>query len=81
MPDRRVGAERAEQLDAPVADAQRHGLDALVGERLAMLELGAEEAPVAVDGLVEVRHGDAEMVNPRSGHRRDATRRPVVRGT
>ena len=70
LPDRRLRAERPEQLDAAAADAHRHGLDALVGDRLALLELGAEEALVALDGLVEVGDRDAEVVDAGRGHRR-----------
>ena len=50
--DRRVGLERAEELDPGRADAQEGGVDALVGQRLAMLQLGAEEPAVGLDGLV-----------------------------
>src|SRR5690242_9588666 len=43
---RRLVAERGQQLDAARTDAQRRGLDTLVGNRLAVLEPGAEEALV-----------------------------------
>src|SRR3954449_12812342 len=39
----RVVLERREQLDAAAANAQRHGIDALVGNGRAMLDLRAEE--------------------------------------
>lgn len=39
-----------------------------------MLELGAEEAPVGVDGLVEIGDRHAEVVDIPSGHERDASR-------
>src|SRR5262249_22329677 len=54
LPDRRLLAERSEQLDAAGADAQGSGLHALVGDSLAMLDLGPEQALVGRDGLVEV---------------------------
>ena len=54
LPDRRVGLERGEQLDPAVADAQERRLDALIGERLAQLELGAEQPPVGLNSLVEI---------------------------
>ena len=69
LPDRRLRAERAEQLDAAAADAHRHGLDALIGDRLPLLELGTEQTLVARDGLVEVGDRDAEMVDAGRGHR------------
>src|SRR5262245_64658062 len=43
LADRRVLAERGQQLDPVGADAQRRRLDALLLERLAVLELGSEE--------------------------------------
>ena len=42
------------------------GLDALVGDGLAVLELGAEKPPVGVDGLVEVGDRDAEVMDSRA---------------
>ena len=74
LPHRRLLAERREQLDAPGADAHRRGLDALVVDRRAVLELGAEEALVGVDRLVEVVDGDAEVVDAADLHGSDATR-------
>src|SRR5262245_32960391 len=71
--DRGVVAERREQLDAPVADEHRRGLDALLLDGRAMLELRAEEPCVRVDGLVEVRDRDAEMVDAARMHPRDAS--------
>ena len=68
LSDRRLGTERGEQLDPTLADPQRRGLHTLVGNRLAVLELAAEEALVRRDGLVEVGDGDAEMVNPTGLH-------------
>jgi hypothetical protein len=50
----RVVAERAQEFDATSADPHGGSLDALVRDRLALLELGAEDALVRVDGLVEV---------------------------
>ena len=44
LPDRRVVAERREQLDVRVADAQQHRLDALLGDGLAVLERHPETA-------------------------------------
>ena len=61
--DRRVGVERGEQLDPIVADPQERRLDALLLERLAQLDLGSEQPPVGLDGLVEIGDGDTEMVD------------------
>ena len=56
-------AERGEQLDAARADAKRRRLDTLVGNRLPVLDLGAEQPLVGRDRLIEVGDGDAEVVN------------------
>ena len=55
-------------LEATLADAKRGGLDTLVGDGLPMLELGAEEARVRRERLVEVRDGHAEMVDSARSH-------------
>src|SRR5438132_228622 len=62
--DRRVVARGRKQLDAAGADAQTCRLDALVGDNLAVLELGAEEPLVRRERLVEVFDRDAEVVDP-----------------
>src|SRR3954454_11303625 len=72
LPDRRVVAERGQQLDAVGADAQRRGLDALVGNRLAGLEPRAEEPLVRRERAVEVVDGNSEVVNPARLHAGDA---------
>ena len=56
---RRVRPQGAQQLDATGADPQRRRLDALVGNGLAMLNLGPEEPLVGRDRLVEVLDGYA----------------------
>ena len=71
---RRFLAERREQLDPPGADQQRGRLDALVVDLGAVLDLGAEEALVGLDRLVEVVDGDAEVVDAADLHGSDATR-------
>lgn len=63
--DRRVGGEGREQLHSASADVQRCRLDALVFERLAVLELGPEEPAVGVDGRVEILDRDPDMVDAR----------------
>src|SRR6266511_4126115 len=66
--DRRLRAERRQQLDAVLAHPERGGLHALLGDRLAMLELRSEEARVGVDGGVEIADGDAQVVDALRGH-------------
>src|SRR4051794_30681286 len=67
--DRSVLAERAEELDAALADADRRSLDSLLLDPLAMLERPTEEARICVDRAVEVVDGDSDMVDrARRGH-------------
>ena len=72
--DRRVGAGRSEQLDAALADEERHRLDPLGLERAAMLDDRPEQPLVRRDRLVEILDGDAEMMDPADAHSRDASR-------
>ena len=62
----------------PVADEQRGRLDALLRERVAVLDLRAEETLVGLDRPVEVGDGDAEMVDSAQRHARDAIREADV---
>jgi len=71
----RLLAKRSQQLDATRADLQGRGFDALVGNRLPVLDPSAEDPLVGRDGLVEVFDRDAEMMDPASLHAGDATRR------
>ena len=66
----RLLAERCEQLDATLADAHRSRFDTLLDNRVAMLDLGAEEAPIRVDRVVEILNGDSDMMNPLRVHAR-----------
>ena len=61
--DGSVLAERSEQLDAALADADRRRLDALLLDALAVLERPAEEPRVRVDRAVEIVDGDADVVD------------------
>ena len=72
LPDRRVVAERRQELDSAVAEAHRRRLDALVLHAGAMLERAAEEALVRTNGLVEVRDGNADVVDSPCFHPGDA---------
>ena len=63
-----VVAERRDELDPPGADEHRRRLDALIRNRGAMLEAAAEELEVRAEGLVEIVHRDAEMVDTAGLH-------------
>ena len=63
LADRRLGAQRSEQLDPGLADPQRRRLDALVLDALAMLERRSEERRPANDRRVEIVDGDPHMVD------------------
>lgn len=52
--DGRVLAERLEQLDAAVADADGSGSDSLLVHRCAVLDLRAEQSLVRRQSLIEV---------------------------
>jgi hypothetical protein len=65
---RRVVASRRHQLDAAVPHEQRSRLDALLHERLAVLEPGVEEPLVRPDRLVEIGDGEADVVDPPHAH-------------
>src|ERR1041384_1114782 len=62
-PDGRVAFERREELDPPAADEHGRRLDALLRHGRAVLELGAEEARVRLERVVEVGDGHAEMMD------------------
>ena len=79
LPDRRLLAERGEQLDPAAAEAHGCRLDALVGHGRAVLELGAEEPLVGRDRLVKIVDGDAEVVDALRGHTRRSYRPPASR--
>ena len=74
LADRRVVAERCEELDPAVADAHRRGLDALGLDACAVLEAAAEEALIRAHRFVEVRDGDADVVDASCFHPVDASR-------
>ncbi len=68
-PDGRVVAERSEQLNAALADAERGGLDSLLVDTLPVLERRAEQPRIRVDRTVEIVDGDADVVDrERSSH-------------
>src|SRR3954464_14416271 len=63
LADRRVLAERLEQLHVPLADVEQHGLDALGLDGLAMDEGHVEVGVVELQRGVEVRDGDTDVVD------------------
>ena len=76
--DRRLVAERGKELDPATSDSERRGLDALVGNPLAMLEARPEEPLVGGQRLIEIVDGHTEVMDPTRLHAADATR--SVRG-
>src|ERR1051326_5762747 len=72
-PDGRVAFERREELDPPAADEHGRRLDALLRHGRAVLELGAEEARVRLERVVEVGDGHAEMMDAAWAHATDGT--------
>jgi len=70
--DRRVLAERRQQLDAAGADAQGGRLDALLLDPGPMLEPAAEEPLVRPHRLVQVGDRHADVVDPSCLHSVDA---------
>ncbi len=74
LADRGVGAERCEQLDMAVPDVEQGRVDTLIGHRLAMHERHSERVAVERERRVDVRDGDADVID-RGQH--CATRIPV----
>jgi hypothetical protein len=72
-PDGRVVAERGDQLDAAFADLHRRCLHALLLDTFPVLEPRAEQPLVRPHRLVEIRDGDADVVDSACLHPGDAT--------
>ena len=70
LANRGLITERREQLDAALANAHGRCLDALRGNRVPLLYLGAEKTSIRVDRLVEILDGNSEMVDPLRLHAR-----------
>jgi hypothetical protein len=62
-PDRRVVAQRLKQFDVRVADAQKRGLHALVGDGLAVLQRHSETLRVERDRGIEIFDGDPDVID------------------
>jgi len=76
--DRGVLVGRGEQFDPARADEHRSGLDALVGDDLAVLERSFEETQIGSHGLVEVGDGKTDVVDAPRLHDSDATSRALA---
>ncbi len=71
--DRCVFSECLEQLDPAVADSQRRGAHTLIVNCRLVLDLGAEEAFVGLEGGIEIFDRHSEMMNAARLHAGDAT--------
>jgi len=72
--DRRVLAERLEQFDAAVADADGGRPDSLVVHRCAVFDPRAEQSLVGRQSLIEVLDCDPKVMDPPRLHASDAIR-------
>jgi len=72
--DRRVFAERLEQLHSTVADADRRGFDTLIWHRRSVLDPSAEQPLVCRERGVEVLDRDPQVMDPSRLHASDAIR-------
>jgi hypothetical protein len=66
--DRRIGAESREELDSARPEAQVASLDTLAWNRSSELDLGSEETPVGLHGLVEILDGHRDVVKRANLH-------------
>lgn len=65
--------ERRKELDPVVAHPDGRGFDALRFDAGAVLEPSTEEPLIALHGLVEIRDGDADVVDASCVHGGDAS--------
>ena len=72
--DRRVLAERLEQLDSTVADAHRRRFDTLIFDRRAVLDPRSEQPLIGCERRVEVLDRDPQVMDPPQLHASDAIR-------
>src|SRR5262249_5758682 len=68
LADRRLGPMRREQLDAAPADTEEGDVRALVGQRLSVLDLGAEQPGVRLDRLLEIPNRDPDVMDTGDRH-------------
>jgi len=74
-PDRRLGSERLEQLDATVADPNRGGTNPLVWDGRAVFDLGAEQLLVGRERRIEILDRNTQVVDAVGLHAGEATER------
>ena len=73
LADRRICAERRQQLDPAVTDPDRRRLDALSVHTRAVFESTTEKALICAHRLVKIRNGDPDVVDSPCFHAVDAT--------
>jgi hypothetical protein len=61
-PDRRLGRQGSQELDPPGAGAQGDGVDALLLEAVAMLDLCLQQPRIRLDGGAEIGDGDPDVM-------------------
>jgi len=59
-----IGIDRLQQFDFTSARIQQRGLDALIRDGRAFLELQSERIAPELEPLFEVRHHHTDMMNP-----------------
>jgi hypothetical protein len=67
-PHRCVGGQRRDELDPALAEPEVDRVDSLRLHAASDLDLGAEEARVGLDGIVEVLDGHRDVVEPANIH-------------
>jgi hypothetical protein len=61
-PDRSLGPQGSQELDPPGAGTQGDGVDTLLLEAVAMLDLRLEQPRIRLDGCVEIGDRDPDVV-------------------
>jgi hypothetical protein len=67
-PDRCVGGERRDELDPPLAETEIDRVDPLRLHAAPDLDLGAEEARIGLDSIIEVLDSHRDVVEPANVH-------------
>jgi hypothetical protein len=67
-PDRGVGGKRRDELDPALAKTQIDRIDPLRLHAAPDLDLGAKEARIGLDGIIEVLDGHRDVVEPANVH-------------
>jgi hypothetical protein len=61
-PDRSLGPQGGQELDPPAAGTQGDGVDTLLLEAVAMLDLRLEQPRICLDGCVKIGDRDPDVV-------------------